>query len=181
MLSKGTTVNFGKTATDYSKFRAGFPKSFFRRLCDLKLIKGHEKVLDLGTGTGTVARGLANLGCHVTALDPSKELLNEAKIIADKEKLQISFCEGIAEDTKFDSKYFNVVTAGQCWHWFSGMAAAREINRILKPSGVLIICHFDWIPINKNIVRLTLDLIKNIIPNGTLVVVREFIQIGLCI
>ena len=35
-------------------------------------------MVDLGTGTGTVARGLAVMGCKVTGVDPSKELLAEA-------------------------------------------------------------------------------------------------------
>ena len=38
-----------------------------------------QRVLDLGTGTGTVARGLAQQGCQVIGLDPSAPLLAQAR------------------------------------------------------------------------------------------------------
>lgn len=36
-------------------------------------------MLDLGTGTGTLARGFAKRECHVIAIDPAKRLMQEAK------------------------------------------------------------------------------------------------------
>ncbi len=38
-------------------------------------------MLDLGTGTGTIARGLAKRGCVVTGLDPSDAMLEQAKAL----------------------------------------------------------------------------------------------------
>ena len=36
------------------------------------------RALDLGTGTGTIARGLALRGCEVTGLDRSAPLMEQA-------------------------------------------------------------------------------------------------------
>ena len=59
-------TDFGRIAGDYARHRAEFPEVFFERLfADGSVHKG-DVVLDLGTGTGSVARGLAEIGrAHV--------------------------------------------------------------------------------------------------------------------
>jgi SAM-dependent methyltransferase len=64
-----------------------------------------------------------------------------------------------AEDTGLASHSADVVIAGQCWHWFNRPAAAREVARVLKPEGQLVIAHFDWIPLAGNVVDATEQLI----------------------
>ena len=56
------TADFGKTAADYGKHRAGFPAELFDRLAALGIVQAGMRTLDLGTGTGTVARSLAQRG-----------------------------------------------------------------------------------------------------------------------
>jgi SAM-dependent methyltransferase len=53
----------------------------------------------------------------------------------------------------------DVVSAGQCWHWFDRPAAAVEARRVLRPGGAIVICHFDWLPIPGNVVEATEALI----------------------
>src|SRR6266446_5158934 len=72
-------VDFGKTAADYAQHRAGFPEQFFDRLFRSGIAVKTDRVLDLGTGTGTVARGFARRGCAVTGLDPSRAMLDQAQ------------------------------------------------------------------------------------------------------
>jgi ubiquinone/menaquinone biosynthesis C-methylase UbiE len=69
----------GKTASDYGRHRAGFTDRFFDRLFSAGFVSPSDRVLDLGTGTGTLARGFALRGCEVVGLDVSRALLNEAK------------------------------------------------------------------------------------------------------
>ncbi len=59
---------------------------------------------------------------------------------------------------------FDVVTAGQCWHWFDRAKAAREVYRILKPGGILVIAHFDWLPQHGNVADATEKLIEHFNP-----------------
>ena len=61
-------IDFGRTALDYGRHRAGFPDRFFERLFADRIVAAGDRVLDLGTGTGTVARGLAHF--HLSVSDP---------------------------------------------------------------------------------------------------------------
>ena len=64
-------VDFGKTASDYARHRAGFPDSFFTKLEQHGVSIQGARVVDLGTGTGTVARELAVRGAsRVVGIDP---------------------------------------------------------------------------------------------------------------
>jgi len=154
-------VQFGKTADDYAKYRPGFPPSFFGELKARGHVKPSMKALDLGTGTGTIAHGLAEMGCTATGLDPAETLLEQARRKALPNEIYVN---GTAEKLPFGAATFDLVTAGQCWHWFDQGIAGKEIKRVLKPGGRLIIASFDFNPKPGNLVQVTLDLIPKYNP-----------------
>jgi SAM-dependent methyltransferase len=154
-------VDFGKTAHDYGKHRAGFPDEFFERLFERRVVNAGDSVLDLGTGTGTLARGFATRGCNVAGLDPSPALLDEARRLDARAGVTTArYFEGRAEELAFANASFDAVTAGQCWHWFDRDRAAAEAFRVLKPGGRIVVAHFDWIPLPGNVVEATERLIE---------------------
>lgn len=158
-------VDFGRTSQDYSKHRQGFPDSFFTRLVRENILRPGLRVVDVGAGTGTVARGLARHGCSVTALDVSASMLAAGRQLASEAGLSIDSREAPAEATGLSSDSFDLVTAGQCWHWFDRPAAAREAARLLVPGGKLVIAHLDWISIPGNVVAATEALMEAFNPN----------------
>jgi len=164
----GQIVDFGKTASDYGRHRAGFPPEFFDRLEMLGIIARGRRALDAGTGTGTIARGLAARGMIVAGLDRSASMLQEADRLAREAGLDVRFVEATAEATGMETASLDLVTAGQCWHWFDRKQAAAEAMRILVPGGKLVLGHFDWIPLAGNMVEATEKLIERFNPKWTL-------------
>ena len=158
-------VQFGKTASDYGTHRAGFPDPLFARLADFGIGRPGQALLDLGTGTGSLARGFALRGAAVTGLDPSADMLAKATELDRAAGAEVAYREGRAEATGLPGAAFDVVTAGQCWHWFDAPAAAAEVRRLLRPGGLLAICHFDWIPLAGNVVEATETLIRSYNPD----------------
>lgn len=156
----GEQIDFGKTASDYGRFRAGFPDAFYDRLAAMGILEPGLRALDLGTGTGTLARGLAMRGLSVVGLDKSDALTAEAKRLDALAGVNIEYLIAAAEATGLPPASFDLVTAGQCWHWFDRPRAVAETRRLLKPSGRIVIAHFDWIPLPGNPVEATENLIR---------------------
>lgn len=152
-------IDFGKTAGDYSRHRAGFPDELFERLAARGIGTRGQDLLDMGTGTGSLARGFAQRGCLVTGLDPSIELINQAQALDAQAGVSVRYVTGKAEDIKLPKNIFDVVTAGQSWHWFNRPRAAAEVKRVLHNNGWLVIAHFDWLPLAGNVVEATERLI----------------------
>jgi len=152
--------DFGKTASDYGRHRAGFPDSLFERLRAFGIGVPGQRLLDLGTGTGTLARGFARRGCDVVGVDLAPSMLAEARRLCEATRCSARFFAARAEATGLPEGAFDVVSAGQCWHWFDRRAAAREAARVLRAPGRLVIAHFDWIPLAGNVVEATETLIE---------------------
>jgi len=157
MTVSGT--NFGKAAEDYGTFRAGFPQSIFGRLAEFEVGVPDQVVVDLGTGTGTLARGFALRGCEVIGVDPDPRMIVQAKKLDRQHEVNTRYVEAKAESTGLDGGVADVVTAGQCWHWFDQPRAIAEVIRLLRPDGKLVIANFDWLPLAGNVVEATEELI----------------------
>lgn len=163
-----SAVDFGLTAADYRRHRAGFPPSLFDRLAGWGIGQNGQQVVDVGTGTGTLARGFAARGCQVIGIDPAVNMLTQAQQLTKDEGLTVDYRVGRAEQTDLPTGWADVVSAGQCWHWFDRPAATRELARILRPDGYLVIAHFDWLPLAGNVVAATEALIQAYNPNWQL-------------
>ncbi len=157
-------VDFGRTASDYSRYRLGFPEEFFEHVHALGLIPVGTRLLDVGSGTGTIARGMAGRGCRCYALDISPQLLKRARQLDAAANVDTTYLVASAEKSALAAASFDVVCAGQCWHWFDGIKAAKEIRRILVSRGSIIIAHFDWLPLAGNVVTATEALISRYNP-----------------
>ncbi len=152
-------VDFGKTASDYGKHRAGFPPEFFWELARYGIGAPGQRIVDLGTGTGTIARQLALCGCEVTGIDISESMLAQAKRLDEEAGAGVHYFTGEAENTGLEGQRYDVVTAGQCWHWFDRSRSAAEALRILRAGGRLVIAHFDWLPLAASVAQATEQLI----------------------
>ena len=156
-----SAVDFGKTAGDYARHRAGFPEELFERLAGFGVGLPGQRVVDLGTGAGTMARGFAARGCLATGIDIAPALLEEARRLAAGEGRAVEFRLAAAEQTGLPGESFDGVAAGQCWHWFDRPRAAQEVRRLLVPGGWLLIAHFNWIPLPGNVAEATEQLIEH--------------------
>ena len=152
-------IDFGKTACDYAKHRPGHPEEDFELLRRLGVGRPRTRVLDLGTGTGQMARGLARGGAEVVGLDPAGALLAASRGLDRPAGVATEHIRAKAETLPFADASFDGVTAAQCWHWFDGPLVAAEVRRVLRPGGPLALVHLDWLPLPGSVVEATEALI----------------------
>lgn len=123
----------------------GQSKRLRQMTINLSKLKESEKILDVGCGTGGVtipAKLKVGRNGYAAGVDPSPEMIGEARKKAVKKKLDIDFRLGVIESIPFPDGTFDVVTSSLMMHHLphelqlKGMA---EIYRVLKPGGRLLI------------------------------------------
>ncbi|MDX6674460.1 MAG: demethylmenaquinone methyltransferase / 2-methoxy-6-polyprenyl,4-benzoquinol methylase, partial [Solirubrobacteraceae bacterium] len=107
----------------------------------------NQRVLDVATGTGMVARALVRAsGCQVVGVDQSRQMLARArKVTAGTPSLagRITFSEGYAERLPFADGEFDHVTFTYLLRYVDDPGATvRELARVLKPGGRLASLEF---------------------------------------
>lgn len=90
-------TNFGKAAADYGAFHAGFPDSIVYRLYEFGIGRPGQYIVDLGTGTGTLARGFALRGCNIIGVDPDVRMIEQSKELDRRERASIAYVDARAE------------------------------------------------------------------------------------
>jgi len=107
----------------------------------------NQRVLDVATGTGLVARALARAsGCDVVGVDQSREMLARAReLIARDPSLlgKITFREAYAERLPYADGEFDNVTFTYLLRYVDDVGATlRELVRVLRPGGRLASLEF---------------------------------------
>jgi ubiquinone/menaquinone biosynthesis C-methylase UbiE len=97
------------------------------------------RVLDFGCGSGEDAILLAARGAEVVAIDISPDLIEVAKKRAAANGVAVEFIVGSAYDTGLPDHSADVVFAHAILHHLDLQQARREVMRVLKPGGTLIV------------------------------------------
>ncbi len=160
MSPKASEFDYGRRSADYARFRPGPPVSFFDRLERFVPLAGTDAV-DLGTGPGKLALVLAERGANVVGVDRSANQVAaaegeaRARGIADR----CRFRTARAEDTGLPDASADLVVAGQCWGWFDEPRVIAEVQRLLRPRGLLCVMQYCYLPRHDAVARRTETLI----------------------
>lgn len=154
---------------DQFKARADSFEASARWVKDKDLLNIHQKlagpskdnlILEVCCGTGVVGETLICQGSKITGLDISLSMLEKAR-----NKLQ--FCvNGNAEQIPFLGEIFDIVVSRQAFHFLDTKQVVKEMFRILKRGGKIIISQIvpfgrqdaDWL---RKIHRKKQPLLKN--------------------
>lgn len=141
-MTDPVVAEYAKAAERYDEKWAFYVEATTRETLRRMPMTPAARVLDVGCGTGELLRRLrakypdAVLG----GLDPVAEMLAMARDkLSGKEDLRI----GYADSLPWASATFDVVVSCNMFHYISHpVAALREMARVLRPGGTIVLT--DW-------------------------------------
>jgi ubiquinone/menaquinone biosynthesis C-methylase UbiE len=135
---------FDTVAPQWDNLREGFFSEAVReRAFDAAGAVAGKIAADIGAGSGFITEGLLKRGLRVIAIDRSGAMLGEMKKKFGPGSA-VEYRVGEAESLSLDDGSVEYVFANMCLHHVeSPPAAIREMTRILKPCGRLVITDLD--------------------------------------
>ncbi len=127
--------SFGADPVRYDRTRPRYPAALIDRIA----AAGHD-VLDVGSGTGIVARQLRPAGCRVLGVEP------DLRMAAFGRRRGVPAEVATFEDWDSAGRTFDAVVAGQAWHWVDPDAGAAKAARVLRPGGLLAVFWNVFVP-----------------------------------
>jgi ubiquinone/menaquinone biosynthesis C-methylase UbiE len=108
---------------------------YLSAILDMLELRPEHLVLDVGTGTGVVARAMKDWVRHVVALDPSGEMLQQGSWEG------VSVLRWDISDAIFASEIFDRVVVRMALHHMGNSlgVAMRRCREVLKPGGRLVV------------------------------------------
>ena len=144
---KGTTIDHFQLNELVSQIAfAGRRSRVYRRIVSQSGVRPGDSVLDVGSSSGYLARKLAAAAGpagHVTGVDPSAAAIAYAQRRA---RGAMTFTVGVAQDLGLPDCSFDVVTCTLALHHVPARkrgTALREMYRVTKPGGRLLVADFD--------------------------------------
>lgn len=136
---------FDKSASDYDAWYIDKKGNFIDKVetgLAFKLIEIKEgmKILDVGCGTGNFSIKLAKMGCQVTGIDISDEMLNAARKKVAEQNLDINLYNMNLYDLKFEDSTFDAVFSMSAFEFVEDVPKALdELFRVVKKNGQILI------------------------------------------
>ncbi|MFD3447528.1 class I SAM-dependent methyltransferase [Microbacteriaceae bacterium 4G12] len=140
-IKKQVQQQFGKNAGQYVTSEIHAKGNDLTALLSIASNTNGGVALDIATGGGHVANGLAPLMEQVVALDLTSSMLEEAEaFIRGNGHSNVTFVQGDAENLPFDDNSFTIVTCRIAPHHFPNITAfITESYRVLQPNGTFLL------------------------------------------
>jgi SAM-dependent methyltransferase len=162
-------------------YDAFFVPALFEQWADLVLdvadVRPGHRVLDVGCGTGVLARGAhARVGAHghVEGLDPNDGMLTAAR----RAQPDIDWQPGLAEQLPYPDHSFDRTVSQFALMFFTDpKAALTEMSRVTRPDGRVVFAVWDRLDNNRGYARLA-ALIEELFGSDAAYAIRAPYQMG---
>jgi SAM-dependent methyltransferase len=125
--------NYTDLAEAYLK-RPDYAEDAIKDMIKVANLKKDSLICDVGAGAAHLTLMMAKYGFSIYAVEPN-DAMRANGIRRTSAYENIKWFEGVGEDTKMESKMFDLVTFGSSFNVCDRLAALAESSRILKEDG----------------------------------------------
>src|SRR5699024_8263091 len=137
------TTSFHDYAKEDTEHRNDIPDLFIEELKSRGVELTGAKEADIGAGPGFLSKVLSDQGDIVDAVEPEEEFVKLAQeVIASNDR--ISYTQGSAEKTGLASDTYDIVFVMRSLHGFDSDEATKELSRILKRGGLIVVADIGF-------------------------------------
>ena len=122
--------SFGLDPERYDRTRPRYPQAMVERV--VAASPGAD-VVDVGIGTGISARPFQAAGCHILGVDPDARMADFAR----RRGFEVEVAK--FEEWEPEGRTFDLVIAGQTWHWVDPVTGAAKAGQVLRATGRLAV------------------------------------------
>ena len=148
--------HFSAGSGAYERYRPGYPPALYAWLAGQS--PGRRLAVDVATGNGQAAVGLADYFDAVIACDASA-----AQLAAARAHPRVEYRRDAAEALSLPAQSADLVVAAQAAHWFDWSAFVAEARRVLRPGGLLALWSYGNFRATPAIERLIADFSRDVV------------------
>jgi SAM-dependent methyltransferase len=132
---------FNEIADEYDRHRPAYPDALIDRACEVAGLGPGASVLEIGSGTGQLTRGLLARGLRVVAIEPGEQLIARAREqLANAGAVQ--FVNARLEEASLPRAHFRAVLSASAIHWVDPDVSWRKIADALVDGGTLALLSY---------------------------------------
>jgi ubiquinone/menaquinone biosynthesis C-methylase UbiE len=133
-MAVDSTSRFSNRVENYVKYRPGYPTEVLDHLQKDGQLTPTSLIADIGSGTGIFTKLLLDRGYTMYAVEPNKEMREEAeRQLADYPGFHS--VNGTADAITLPGKSIDLIVCAQAFHWFNTPETKAEFKRVLSPQG----------------------------------------------
>jgi ubiquinone/menaquinone biosynthesis C-methylase UbiE len=142
VTNSAPTERFSDRVDDYLKYRPRYSSEVVHALQQACGLSAQHLVVDVGCGTGLLAKIFLENGNPVIGVEPNAEMRQAGEQYLSQ-YANFTMVAGSAEHTTLPDRCADFVVAAQAFHWFQPQATRVEFARILKPDGWVVLIWHD--------------------------------------
>ena len=127
---------YRSAAMHYEQGRPSYAPGLIHRVAEVTGLGGCHRVLDLGCGPGPLSRAFATRVHEVVAVDPSSEMLAQARALAGEAK-NIRFLSGSSYELGPSLGRFHLAVMGRSFHWMDRVDTLRRLDAMIEAGGAV--------------------------------------------
>ena len=140
MTTQESSARFNGRVENYLRYRPRYPQDIIPFLQREIGLAEDWRVADVGSGTGFLAERFVEFGCDVTGVEPNAAMRQAGDhYLYSRDNFRS--VDATAESTGLPGASFDLVTAGQAFHWFEPIRTRKEFRRIMRTPGWIV---FVW-------------------------------------
>ncbi len=133
-----------QSLVDVYHHRLPYPQAVFDRLISL-LTDLPRVILDVGTGTGDLARGLVPFVERVDAIDVSEAMIRRGQMMPNGQHPNLNWIQGRVEEAHLQTPY-SLIIGGDSIHWMEWETVFSLFHDLLPPDGYVVIIERGELP-----------------------------------